>query len=177
MILQAGFRPLFRERGDQLKPGRRPAEHTTPIPTPDVERTDRIARLTDRQRSYLRLVLQNRDSKEIAAVTGSSHRAVDKQLLKANNVLGVPTRFDAARMLADYGGGVEPLPPGNDLPSAPPTFPLPPPLPTVGEAANMLTWKQVALWTAIISIVTPLGLTAAGMAIVTLLLLLGLKTL
>ena len=115
--------------------------------------------------------------KEIAAATGSSHRAVDKQLLKANNFLGVPTRFDAARLLAEYDGGVEPLPPANDLPSAPPTFPLPLPLPTAGAAANMLTWKQVAFWTAIISIVTPLGLTAAGMAIVTLLLLLGLKPL
>ena len=108
---------------------------------------------------------------------GSSHRAVDKQLLKANNILGVPTRFDAARLLAEHDGGVEPLPPANDLPSAPPTFPLPLPLPTAGAAANMLTWKQVAFWTAIISIVTPLGLTAGGMAIVTLLLLLGLKPL
>lgn len=108
------------------EPGRRPAEQAPPTPTPDVSAPDRIARLTDRQRSYLRLVLQNRNSKEIAAATGSSHRAVDKQLLKANNILGVPTRFDAVRLLADYDGGVEPLPPANDLPSAPPTFPLPP---------------------------------------------------
>lgn len=159
------------------EPGRRPADQTPPTPTPDASAPDRIARLTDRQRSYLRLVLQNRNSKEIAAATGSSHRAVDKQLLKANNILGVPTRFDAARLLAEHDGGVEPLPPANDLPSAPPTVPLPLPLPTAGAAANMLTWKQVAFWTAIISIVTPLGLTAAGMAIVTLLLLLGLKPL
>jgi hypothetical protein len=41
----------------------------------------------------------------------------------------------------------------------------------------MLTWKQVALWTAIIAIATPLGLTAAGMAILTLLVLLGFKPL
>ncbi|MCU6453291.1 MULTISPECIES: helix-turn-helix domain-containing protein [Sphingomonas] len=159
------------------EPGSYPAEQTLAAATSDVSAADRIARLTERQRSYLRLVLKNRNSKEIAAVTGSSHRAVDKQLLKANNVLGVPTRFEAARLLADHDGGVEPLPPANDLPSAPPTFPLPLPLPTAGAAANMLTWKQVAFWTAIISIVTPLGLTAAGMAIVTLLLLLGLKTL
>jgi len=159
------------------EPGKRPAKQRLPTPTPDVGAPDRVALLTDRQRSYLRLVLQNRSSKEIAAATGSSHRAVDKQLLKANNVLGVPTRFEAARLLADHARGVEPLPPANDLPSAPPTFPLPLPLPTSGAAANMLTWKQVAFWTAIISIVTPLGLTAAGMAIVTLLLLLGLKPL
>jgi DNA-binding CsgD family transcriptional regulator len=159
------------------EPGRHPAEQTPPAPKPDVIASDRVARLTDRQRSYLRLVLQNRNSKEIAAVTGSSHRAVDKQLLKANNLLGVPTRFDAARLLADHDGGVEPLPPANDLPSAKLTFPLPPAVPTDGAAANLLTWKQVASWTAIIAIVTPLGLTAAGMAIVTLLLLLGWRTL
>ena len=87
------------------EPDRRPAEQTPPTPTPGVSAPDRIARLTDRQRSYLRLVLQNRNSKEIAAATGSSHRAVDKQLLKANNILGVPTRFDAARLLAEYDGG------------------------------------------------------------------------
>ncbi len=39
----------------------------------------------------------------------------------------------------------------------------------------MMSWKQVASWTFIIAIATPLGLTAAGMAIVTLLLLLRLK--
>ena len=159
------------------EPGKRPVKRTPPIPTTYISVPDRLALLTDRQRSYLRLVLQNRNSKEIAAATGSSHRAVDKQLLKANNILGVPTRFDAARLLAEYDRGVEPLPPANDLPSAPTTFPLPLPLPTAEAAANMLTWKQVAVWTAIISIVTPLGLTAAGMAIVTLLLLLGLKPL
>ena len=159
------------------EPGYRPAEPTPAAATSDVSAPDRIALLTDRQRSYLRLVLQNRNSKEIAAAPGSSHRAVDKQLLKANNILGVPTRYDAARLLAEYDGGVEPLPPANDLPSAKPTFPLPPAVPTDGAAANLLTWKQVASWTAIIAIVTPLGLTAAGMAIVTLLLLLGWKTL
>ena len=41
----------------------------------------------------------------------------------------------------------------------------------------MMTWKQVAAWTVLIAITTPLGLTAAGMAIVTLLILLGVKPL
>jgi len=152
-------------------------EQSAPPPSPNLIGLDRVALLTERQRSYLRLVLQNRNSKEIAAATGSSHRAVDKQLLKANGLLGVPTRFDAARLLADHDAGVEPLPPASDLPSPSPTFPLPPSLPTAGKAANMLTWKQVASWIAILSIATPLGLTAAGMAIVTLLLLLGMKPL
>jgi DNA-binding CsgD family transcriptional regulator len=142
---------------------------------PEKEPSARVDLLTERQRAYLRLVYQHRSSKEIAAATGGSHRAVDKQLLKAMSVLGVPTRFDAARLMAEHETGVEPLPPANALPSASPTFPLPLPVPTAGAAANTLHWKQVAIWTVIISIATPLGLTAAGMAIVTLLLLLGLK--
>ena len=157
------------------EPGPSSAVQPSLAPTPDAGALERVALLTDRQRSYLRLVLQNRNSKEIAAVTGSSHRAVDKQLLKANNVLGVPSRFDAARLLADHDGGVEPLPPANDLPSAPPTLPLPSPLPTRETTANMLTWKQVVSWGAIIAIVTPIGLTVAAMVIVALMLLIGLK--
>ena len=159
------------------EPGTSTAGRAPTAPVPDTSAPERLALLTDRQRSYLRLVLQNRNSKEIAAVTGSSHRAVDKQLLKANNMLGVSNRFEAARLLAGHETGVEPLPPAIDLPSEKPTFPLPPAVPTAGAVANMLTWKQVASWTAIIAIVTPLGLTAAGMAIVTLLLLLGYKAL
>ena len=157
------------------EPGSSPPEQTSPVADPAKSVPERLALLTDRQRSYLRLVLQNRNSKEIAAVTGSSHRAVDKQLLKANNVLGVPTRFDAARLLADHDAGVEPLPPAIDLPSAKPTFPLPSPLPTGETTANMLTWKQVVSWGAIIAIVTPIGLTVAAMVIVSLMLLIGLK--
>ena len=41
----------------------------------------------------------------------------------------------------------------------------------------MLHWQQVAIWTVIIAIATPLALTAAGMAIVTLLVLLGFRPL
>lgn len=149
-----------------------------PPPSGDAQAgPSRVALLTDRQRSYLRLVLQNLSSKEIAAATGCSHRAVDKQLLKANGSLGVATRFDAARLLAQYETGVEPLPPANALPSTTNLFPLPPAWPTDETAANTMNRTQVALWVAIIAIVTPLGLTAAGMAIVTLLILLGLKPL
>ena len=152
-------------------------EQSPTPPTAEPDAPARVELLTDRQRSYLRLVLQNRSSKEIAAATGSSHRAVDKQLLKANNLLRVATRFDAARLLADHDEGVAPLPPATTLPPAGPTLPLPPAWPTAGAVVIMMTWKQVALWTVIIAIATPLGLTAAGMAILTLLLLLGLKPL
>lgn len=157
--------------------GQKPPGRESAAPVGGQEPTNQVALLTDRQRAYLRLVLENRSSKEIAAATGASHRAVDKQLLKAMSVLGVSSRFDAARVMADHEAGVEPLPPANTLPTARSTFPLPPPVPTARAAANMLHWKQVAIWTVIIAIATPLGLTAAGMAILTLLVLLGLKPL
>ncbi len=136
----------------------------------------RVALLSERQRSYLRLVLEHKTSKEIAAATGStSYRAVDKQLLKANAILGVTTRVEAARAVAAFEQGVEPLHPANALPSAPHDPTLSRPWPTAGAAVNMLRWKQVATWTTIVSIVTPVGLTTAGMAYLTLLLLLRLE--
>lgn len=64
-----------------------------------------IALLTERQRAYLRPVLRNRTSKEIAAATGSSHRAAGNQLLEARNLLGVPARFDATRLLVGHEAG------------------------------------------------------------------------
>lgn len=133
----------------------------------------RVSRLSERQRSYLRLVRQQYSSKEIAALVGASPRAVDKQLLKANQLLGTANRFDSARLLADEETGVESPPPATALPSPTTLFPLGLPVPTAEAPANLLNWKQVALWVAILAILTPLGLTAAGMAMVTLLLLLG----
>lgn len=140
-----------------------------------VDASQRLAQLSERQLCYLRHVYQHRSSKEIASLTGASARAVDKQLLKANNLLGTSNRIEAARLVAGFDEGVEPLPPANDLPSFAPLFPLPSPLPTAGAAANMLSWKQAAVWSAIIAIVTPVGLTVAGMVILTLTFLLGLK--
>lgn len=136
----------------------------------------RVEALSERQRSYLRLVLRLKTSKEIAVATGSSsYRAVDKQLLKANAALGVATRFEAAQLVAAYDQGVEPLPPANALPFASFDPRLSPPWPTAGAAVNMLSWKRVASWVAIISIVTPVGLTAAGMAFLTILFLLRIR--
>jgi DNA-binding CsgD family transcriptional regulator len=160
-----------------LLPGPKPDREPLVVarqPTPDVALL--VSKLSERQRTYLRLVREGLNSKEIAAKTGASYRAVDKILLKANNILGVSRRIDAARILADYEQGVEALPPANDLPSPRSGYRLPLPVPTAGAAANMLTLKEAASWTAIIAIVTPIGLTAAGMAIMTLGILLGLKT-
>lgn len=157
-----------------IRPDPESEVHSSP-PSTKSAASSRVALLTERQRTYLRLVLQLKNSKEIAALTGTtSYRAVDKQLLKANALLGVATRFEAAQVFAAWERGVEPLHPANALPSSTPTSRFSPPWPTAGTAVNMLSWRQVAAWTAIIAIVTPLGLTAAGMAYVTLLFLLRL---
>lgn len=133
----------------------------------------RIPELSERQRSYLRLVLQLKTSKQIAQATGASPRAVDKQLLKANSILGVSKRWDAALMLAAFEQGVEPLP-GAIAPSRPAAdFRLSRPWPTAEAAVNMLPWKQAAAWIVIVSIATPVGLASAGMAYLTVLFLLG----
>lgn len=147
-----------------------------PARQPGTEPSHPVAQLSERQLCYLRHVYQHRSSKQIAALTGASPRAVDKQLLKANTLLGTGSRIDAARLVADYDAGVEPLPPATALPSSGPKFSLSLPLPTAGTAVNMLTWKQAAIWSAIIAIVTPIGLTVAGMVILTLTFLFGHRT-
>jgi len=64
---------------------------------------DRIDRLTESQRSYLRLVLEHRSSKQIAQQFGISAHTVDKRIKEAMRVLGVSTRVEAARIL-EAGG-------------------------------------------------------------------------
>ena len=62
---------------------------------------NRISRLTDSQRIYLRLVLAHRSSKEIAHEYNISAHTVDKRIKEAMRVLGVSTRIEAARLLSD----------------------------------------------------------------------------
>lgn len=61
---------------------------------------DQIAKLTDSQRTYLRLVLAHQSSKEIAQTFGISAHTVDKRIKEAMRILGVSTRIEAARLLA-----------------------------------------------------------------------------
>lgn len=103
----------------------------------------RIDQLTEAQRACLRLVLTHHNSKEIAAIFGVSPSAIDKRIERAIQVLGVGTRFEAARRLEEHERGttVEPVPvreepqspepaPTYDtyerLPSEPIDVPIPP---------------------------------------------------
>ena len=64
-----------------------------------------LEQLTDAQRECLRLVYAHHNSKEIAEIVGISPSAVDKRIERAVQILGVPSRFVAARMLAAEEGG------------------------------------------------------------------------
>ena len=65
----------------------------------------RIEQLTEAQRACLRLVLTHHNSKEIAARFNVSPSAIDKRIERAVQVLGVGTRFEAARRLQQYEHG------------------------------------------------------------------------
>ncbi len=74
---------------------------------------DQLVKLTDGQRDCLRLVLAHNSSKEIARQLGVSPHTVDQRLRVATRTLGVGSRFEAARLLAnaerDEGGTYQPL--------------------------------------------------------------------
>lgn len=65
---------------------------------------DRFERLTEKQRECLRLVFMHRSSKEIARELGVGSDAVDQRLKTAMRVLGVESRTEAARLLAQHEG-------------------------------------------------------------------------
>lgn len=100
----------------------------------------RIDQLTEAQRTCLRLVLTHHNSKEIAALVGVSPSAIDKRIERAIQILGVGTRFEAARRLQHHErGAVDDGAPARDtvaivrqapmyerLPSEPIDVPSPP---------------------------------------------------
>jgi DNA-binding CsgD family transcriptional regulator len=62
----------------------------------------RLDLLTPRERECLHLVLENRSSKQIARQLGISQTSVDTHVRRARNKLGIRSRYQAARMLADW---------------------------------------------------------------------------
>ena len=65
---------------------------------------ERVARLTPGQLDCLRLVDQHLSSKEIATELGISPHTVDQRVRQALQILGVDTRKQAARIVAQYSG-------------------------------------------------------------------------
>lgn len=66
---------------------------------------DRLARLSEPQRTCLRMVFMHMSSKDIARELGISPHTVDQRLKAAIQILGVDSRVEAARMLARHEGG------------------------------------------------------------------------
>jgi DNA-binding CsgD family transcriptional regulator len=93
---------------------------------------DRLARLTEKQRVCLRMVYMHMSSKEIARELGIGADAVDQRLKTAMRTLGVESRVDAARLLAEHEGAMtyqRPVyQPSDVVPDAV--------LPTLGPRAN-----------------------------------------
>src|SRR3954464_1313420 len=65
---------------------------------------NRIARLTEQQRTCLRFVYAHMTSKEIAPRLGIEPGSVDQHIKAAMRVLGVGDRRTAARILAEHEG-------------------------------------------------------------------------
>ncbi len=133
--------------------------------------SERFSKLTERQREYLRQVFQHRNSQQIAFDAKVSARAVDKQLHLAKEIVGATSRFEAARLFAEYEAGVEGFYPASIAPSRPAFWPLPVPVPTTARPTNTLTWRQVLALGTIIAIAAPVAMTVATMLIVALALL------
>lgn len=135
------------------------------------------SKLSERQRIYLRLAHQRRSSHEIAFETESTFRAVDKQLAKACKIIGVTSRFEAARRLVEFEGGVEPFYPGGraNLSFRSSIWSLLLPLPTEARPINTLTRHQAVTWGVYIALLIPVGIAMAAMLIVTISLLLGVR--
>jgi DNA-binding CsgD family transcriptional regulator len=91
---------------------------------PADERDVRLGLLTPQERECLRLVAQQRSSKEIAHVLGISKASVDTYCNRARHKLGVTTRRDAAQLMlamesaGDGSAGVGPARPQSAEPEA-----------------------------------------------------------
>ncbi|HEV2570019.1 helix-turn-helix transcriptional regulator [Sphingomonas sp.] len=95
-----------------------------------------LDQLTEAQRECLRLVYAHHNSKEIAEIVGISPSAVDKRIERAVQILGVTSRFAAARMLAAKEG----FPAYEQTTSEP--FDLPP-VPSISRTAGDEPWWLV----------------------------------
>lgn len=72
---------------------------------------ERLAKLSDAQKTCLRMVFMHMSSKDIARELNISPHTVDQRLKAAARILGVDSRVEAARLLAraEGGGTYQPL--------------------------------------------------------------------
>ena len=121
--------------------------------------TDRLARLTEKQRQCLRLVYAHMSSKEIAQQLGLGPATVDQYVKTAIRILGVSDRRAAARMLAEHEGGGALVPTGLILQDEQAPFDATPPrlepvlpLPLEGLRPTQVGWGKQLVWIVTIAI-------------------------
>jgi DNA-binding CsgD family transcriptional regulator len=73
------------------------------LPDRAMTGTDKIKKLTERQRACLELVAKGFTSKQIGRKLGISHSTVDNHILIATQALGVADRREAGRLVAGAG--------------------------------------------------------------------------
>lgn len=146
---------------------------------------DPIAKLTDAQRAYLRLVLAHQTSKEIAQQFGISAHTVDKRIKEAMRILGVSSRIEAARMLESVPDEViavtvRPVPDDAPAINADPRSNrrLPLPFPTPAQPENNLSILQRAGWMIglIIGLAVATGILLSGLTAISTLIIALMKT-
>jgi DNA-binding CsgD family transcriptional regulator len=89
---------------------------------------EQLARLSEGQRTCLRMVFMHMSSKDIARELGISPHTVDQRVKAAMQILGVDSRVEAARILARHEGGgtYQPLVYQTpDIAAGPPIAPIP----------------------------------------------------
>lgn len=126
---------------------------------PDPALPERLRLLSARERDCLRLILENRTSKEVGRRLGISHTSVDTHVRRARAKLGLRDRYEAAELLAHWesaGDGEGPAASGDAPPVPRGLLPLPP-MEELGPGARIGLVLACALF---LAVVFGVGLTA-----------------
>ncbi|CAN7467262.1 helix-turn-helix domain-containing protein [Phenylobacterium sp. LjRoot219] len=108
------------------------------LPAADARHT-KLTMLTPQERECLRLVAQQRSSKEIAQALGISKASVDTYCNRARAKLGVASRREAAQLVLEGSPAVTApaFPPPLTAAAGPAVVTLLPPVSSLGPAARL----------------------------------------
>ena len=125
----------------------------------------RARSLTTRERDCLRLIVENRTSKEVGRMLGISHTSVDTHVRRARAKLGLRDRYVAARLLAQAEAADAPTEPLATAPALDVAAPAAGPswLPRLPPMEELGPWQRIGLvlmCAFFIAVVFGIGLTA-----------------
>lgn len=128
----------------------------------------RVGALTARERDCLRLILENRTSKEVGRMLGISHTSVDTHVRRARAKLGLRDRYAAARLLSQWEAEHAAAPAERPATAAPAPDPAPavagptwwPRLPPMEELGPWQRIGLVLVCAFFIAVLFGIGLTA-----------------